>query len=61
MPSVGLAPSLLPRLGAVAISVTTAALVCGDLVIGWFGLCFVAAASWRRVRGPGVRDTTILL
>ena len=61
--AVGLAPSLLPRLGAVgvAISVTTTALVCGDRVSG-LRLCFVHCGGdgWRRVRGPGVRDTTIL-
>ena len=47
MPSVGLAPSLLPRLGAVAISVTTTALVCGDLVIGRGLVC----ALWLRRAG----------
>ena len=47
--AVGLAPSLLPRLGAVAISVTTTALVCGDRVSG-LAFAFVLSCMhlwWR--------------
>jgi hypothetical protein len=51
--AVGLTPSLLPRLGAVAITVTTTALdrvsgvVCGDACVPEFGC---GLAVWRVIR-----------